>query len=78
MESDVSCGIFKRKFNHKKYKFGKKYNSTIYVYVYDFKTPFMVLVSLFCSRGFIQIVQMDKLEIHNQHFVQRMLNSRNK
>ncbi|RUS90476.1 hypothetical protein EGW08_001744 [Elysia chlorotica] len=39
------CDYFRTKFEHKKYAFGGNENTTFMVYVYDFKTPFLLQIS---------------------------------
>ncbi len=44
--SNHECGHFKAKFSHKDHDFGIDDNTTFYVYVYDFKTPFWLQVNV--------------------------------
>ena len=43
--SGIECGTYKTKFSHKEHEFGSDtQNTTFYVYVYDFTTPFSLQV----------------------------------
>ncbi len=51
--TEFACRPFKAKFSHKEYSFGKDTNTTFYVYVYGFRTPFWLQIS------FSQFPQID-------------------
>ncbi|XP_064603271.1 LOW QUALITY PROTEIN: attractin-like protein 1 [Liolophura sinensis] len=44
--SPVACGFVKRKFEHKSYNFVSSENTTFRIYVYDFKTPFWLQLTI--------------------------------
>ena len=59
--SGIECGTYKTKFSHKEHEFGSEsQNTTFYVYVYDFTTPFslqvMQKIALFVFCGFKNFV----------------------
>ena len=45
LDSNAICRNYKMKFTHKQYAFGDSENTTFYVYVYGFTTPFSLQVS---------------------------------
>ena len=49
------CTIFEEKFSHNEYTFGGDSNTTFYVYVFDFTTPFIVEVSPIMHIDYIEI-----------------------
>ncbi|GFO40944.1 Attractin [Plakobranchus ocellatus] len=49
------CDYFRTKFEHKKHTFGGRGNTTFMVYVYDFKTPFLLQISF---------VQQEKINLY--------------
>lgn len=46
--TERACDYFHIKFDHKIYAFAGKENTTFFVYVYNFKTPFMIQVMFCC------------------------------
>lgn len=40
------CRDYKYKFSHNDFDFGPKYNTSVLVYVYGFKTPFVITVGI--------------------------------
>ena len=43
--SNHKCNYYKAKFSHKIYFFGGQENTTFFVYIYDFQTPFWLQIS---------------------------------
>lgn len=43
-----SCRSFTSKFSYKEFNFGPEHNTTFYVYVYNFQTPFTLQVEGEC------------------------------
>ncbi|XP_052255440.1 attractin-like protein 1 isoform X1 [Dreissena polymorpha] len=58
LTSGYQCRVYRAKFEHKDYDFGSNENVTIYVYVYNFTTPFWLQVS-FSQISFSQFPKID-------------------
>ncbi|GAB1604315.1 attractin-like protein 1 isoform X2 [Argonauta hians] len=51
LDSNVPCYNYKMKFSHKQYTFGASDNTTFYVYVYNFETPFSLQITFTQQRN---------------------------
>eukprot|EP00106_Octopus_bimaculoides_P002004 XP_014769446.1 PREDICTED: attractin-like protein 1 [Octopus bimaculoides] len=51
LDSGARCYNYKMKFSHKQYTFGETDNTTFYVYVYGFKTPFSLQITFTQQRN---------------------------